>query len=143
MKFTQIHQALSDSAKFGEIRQIVRSFIDHECVLSAKTIEYAHEWLNYSPKDADLTEDGVLPTFSDMIHAAVNQYCLTYINKHYSGELPAGYDATKFLSHHESRESYDSSEEFEASADIYSALNNDSYGAMAIDSIYFDNWKSA
>ena len=66
MNFQQIQAALIESANNGEIRRIVTTFIDYESVLSAKTRQYAEDWLYYSPRDADIQADGQLPTFSDM-----------------------------------------------------------------------------
>lgn len=141
MNFQQIQTALIESAKNGEIRRIVTTFIDYERVLSAKTRQYAEDWLYYSPKDADIQADGQLPTFSDMIYSAVNGYCLEFINTNYSGQLPHGFNAMKYLSEYETLEFYDSQAELDASGEIFQSINSDHYAAVAIDSIYTENWK--
>lgn len=141
MNFEQIHVALIASAESGEVCRIVRSFIDHNMVLTAKTEQYAWDWLDYSPIDADLKDDGQLPTFYEVIHAAVNGYCREFINANYSGPLPDGYTAEQYLSQFDELASYSSKDELRASGDIYSSLSNDLYGKAAIESIYYERWK--
>lgn len=141
MNYQQIHVALMESAASGEVCRIVRSFIDYNMVLTAKTEQYAWDWLGYSPIDADLKEDGQLPTFYEVIHAAVNGYCREFINTSYSGSLPEGYTAEQYLSQFEELASYSTADELRASGDIYSSLSNDAYGKAAIESIYFERWQ--
>lgn len=141
MNYQQIHAALTESAESGEVCRIMRSFFDYNLVLTAKTEQYAWDWLGYSPIDADLKEDGQLPTFYEITHAAVNGYCREFINTSYSGPLPEGYTAEQYLSQFEELASYPSADELRASGDIYSSLVNDLYGKAAIESIYFERWR--
>ena len=82
MNYQQIHAALTESAESGEVCRIMRSFIDYNLVLTAKTEQYAWDWLGYSPIDAELKPDGQLPTFYEITHAAVNGYCREFIVVH-------------------------------------------------------------
>ena len=141
MNYQQIHAELTASAKTGEIRRIVSSFIDHETVLTAKTRKYAEDWLSYSPKDAELQENGELPTHYDMIQAAVNGYCQEFVNTHYSGKLPDNFTALSYLSEYETVEFYDSEAELSASGEIFHALGNYLYSSLAIEAIYNDTWQ--
>ncbi len=140
MDFTGISKKLVQSATSGDIYEIVMTFIRAENVLAATTRTWANNWLDYSPKNAKKSAAGYLTTFKEQIDMVIEDYCTNYINNAYTGNLPGDITATEFLSRNEDAKNYYSKDEYMASGEILSAINNGTYSDMALNKIFLQRW---
>lgn len=136
MKFSQIHDALTESAKAGPLKEILQNFFKQNDLLSLNNREEIEKWL-YSvivddqPKKSD--EDGLAIS---RIRNVYQKYCVDFINNnYYRKSLPYGYTPSQFIENCEFDVDYESNDEYEASEKIFDGLANYEYFEISMKSI--------
>jgi hypothetical protein len=135
MRYTDIHTALVNAAKTGQLKSIIETDFESHGIFSFDNSAQIDAWLFSVSDDRGAVKDSDGLNIS-RIRDAVQEYCTQFINQnYYKKTFSNGYSAVQYLEQCEFENDYESKEEFDASANIFDGLANFEYFDMAMKSV--------